>query len=139
MPLTSQPQRLYRYDLHLRRRPWLPALEGMLAGPGLPDSWLDEPAGRTAEGVRDGLIRLGERTMRWTTECWESDLQQHLVAPVRRWVLPDAPSIAFAGHQAGGTTPISGAIGGINEEHVRLAERLRLRRAGVPEDEDPAS
>lgn len=52
--------------------------------------------------MRDGLIRLGERTMRWTTECWESDLQQRLVAPVRRWVLPDAPSIAFAGHQAGG-------------------------------------
>lgn len=101
VPLTSQPQRLYRYDLHLRRRPWLPALEGMLAGPGLPDSWLDEPAVRTAEGVRDGLIRLGERMMLWTTECWESDLQQRLVAPVRRWALPDPPSIAFAGIRPG--------------------------------------
>jgi hypothetical protein len=116
----------------------LPALEGMLAGPGLPDGWLDEPAGRTAEGVRDGLIRLGERTMRWTTECWESDLQQRLDG-AGQTVATGSCFHRVRGHQAGGTTPISGAIGGINEEHVRLAERLRLRRAGVPEDEDPAS
>lgn len=41
VPPSSQPQRPYRYDLHLRRRPWLPALEAMLTGPGLPDSWLE--------------------------------------------------------------------------------------------------
>lgn len=139
VPPTSQPQRLYRYDLHLRRRPWLPALEGMLAGPGLPDSWLDEPAGRTAEGVRDALLKFVERMMRWAAELWGADLQQRLVAPIRRWGLPAPPSIAFAGARPGGTTPISGAIGGINEEHVRLAERVRRLRESVPEDEDPAS
>jgi hypothetical protein len=56
VPPTGEPQKLYRYDLHLRRRPWLPAIEGMLAGPGLPDSWLDEPAGRTVDGLRDALV-----------------------------------------------------------------------------------
>ena len=111
----------------------------MLAGPGLPDSWVDEPAGRTAAGVRDALVNFGERIMRWTTECWESDLQQCLVAPIRRWVLPDFPSITFTGVRPGGTTPLSGAIGGINEEHVRLAERLRLRRAGASEADGAAS
>lgn len=77
--------------------------------------------------------------MRWTVNNWGSGLQQRLVAPIRRWVLPDLPSVTFTGIRPGGTTPISGAIGGISEEHLRLAERLRLRRAGLPEGEDTAS
>jgi hypothetical protein len=49
-------------------------------------------------------------------------------------VLPPAPQIGSDdGVRPGGTTPIAGAIGGINEEHIRLAERLRRQRAGLPD------
>ena len=133
VPPTSEPQKLYRYDLHLRRRPWLPAIEGMLAGPGLPNSWVDEPAGRTIDGLRDALVKYCERLAHWTTAHWSNVAQEGLVAPVLRWKLPAAPLLTFDGVRPGNTTPIQGAIGNINEEHLRLAERLRRRRAGLPD------
>jgi len=43
-------------------------------------------------------------------------------------LLPSPPAIAFMGVSPGGTTPIQGAIGAINEEHLSLAEQLRLQR-----------
>lgn len=133
VPLTRTPQKLYRYDLHLRSRPWLPAIEGMLAGNGLPASWLDEPAGRTISGLRDELVKYTERLVRWANDRWHDPVQQSLVPPLNRWVLPAPPQLQFDGIRPGGTTPIAGAIGGINKEHVRLAERLRRRRAGLPD------
>ncbi len=133
VPRTGTPQSLYRYDLHLRSRPWLPAIEGMLAGTNLPASWLDEPAGRTIAGLFRELVKYTERVVRWASDCWTDPVQQSLVPPVKRWVLPPAPQLQFAGINPGGTTPIAGAIGGINEEHIRLAERLRRRRAGLPD------
>jgi len=134
VPPTREPQKLYRYDMHLRRRPWLPAIEGMLAGPGLPNSWLEEPAGRTVDGLRDALVRYCEELSRWASDHWELTAQQGLIPPVHRWTLPDAPPLAFAGIRPGGTTPIEVAIGNINEEHLRLAERLRRRRAEQPDE-----
>lgn len=133
VPPTSAPQKLYRYDLHLRSRPWLPGIEGMLAGKDLPASWLDEPAGRTISGLRDELVKYTERLARWGHDRWTDALQEQLVPPVHRWVLPAAPQLQFAGVNPGDRTPIAGAIGGIIEEHVRLAERLRRRRAGLPD------
>lgn len=133
VPPTRTPQSLYRYDLHLRSWPWLPAIEGMLAGTDLPASWLDEPAGRTIAGLFSELVNYAERVVRWANDCWTDPVQQTLVPPVRRWVLPSPPQLQFAGVNPGGTTPIAGAIGGINEEHIRLAERLRRRRAGLPD------
>lgn len=133
VPPTRAPQKLYRYDLHLRSRPWLPAIEGMLAGENLPASWLDEPAGRTITGLRDELVRYTERLVRWASDRWTGSAQQDLVSPVNPWVLPPAPQLLFDGVSPGGTTPIAGAIGGINEEHIRLAERLRRRREGLPD------
>ena len=133
VPPTSAPHKLYRYDLHLRSRPWLPAIEGMLAGGNLPASWLDEPAGRTIAGLRDELVAYAERLMRWARDHREPSVQQGLVSPIPRWVLPPAPQLQFDGVRPGGTTPIAGAIGGINEEHMRLAERLRRHRAGLPD------
>lgn len=133
VPPTSAPQSYYRYDLHLRSRPWLPGLEQLLAGPGLPGSWLDEPAGRTIAGLRDELLAFCERLAAWSLQRWTSGSQSQLVAPVRRWVLAPAPQNAFVGVNPGGTTPIRGAIGGVNQEHLRLAERVRRRRAGLPD------
>jgi hypothetical protein len=133
VPPTRMPQSLYRYDLHLRSRPWLPAIEGMLAGTNLPASWLDEPAGRTTAGLFSELVKYTERVVRWANDCWTDPVQQSLVPPARRWVLPPPPQLQFAGINPGGTTPIAGAIGGINEEHIRLAEQLRRRRAGLPD------
>lgn len=131
VPRTRTPQSLYRYDLHLRSRPWLPAIEGMLAGTSLPASWLDEPAGRTITGLFSQLVKYTERVVRWANDRWTDPVQQSLVPPVKRWVLPPPPQLQFVGINPGGTTPIAGAIGGINEEHIRLAERLRRRRAGL--------
>jgi hypothetical protein len=84
-------------------------------------------------GLRDELMKYCERLVRWASDHWAASGQQGLAAPVHRWVLPGTPSLAFTGVSPGGTTPIAGAIGGINEEHLRLAERMRRRRAGLPD------
>lgn len=68
VPPTSVPQALYRYDLFLRRRPWLPEIEGMLVANGLPESVLDEPAGRTIEGLRSVLGSYVEALLAWARE-----------------------------------------------------------------------
>jgi hypothetical protein len=74
-------------------------------------------------------VKYTERVVRWANDRWTDPMQQNLVPPVRRWVLPSPPRLQFGGINPGGATPIAGAIGGINEEHIRLAERLRRRRA----------
>lgn len=127
VPPTTRPERLLRYDLHLRSRPWLPEIEGMLAGGGFAGSWLDEPAGRTARGLLGALVAYCEQLIAWANKQWTTDVVG-VVAPVRRWLLPSQPGIKFTGVAPGGTTPIQGAIGAINEEHLSLAEQLRLRR-----------
>lgn len=133
VPPTTAPQRLYRYDLHLRRRPWLPGLEQLLSADGMPDSWLDEPATRTVDGLRDTTLRFCERLAVWAHTTWDRPDQPALDAPVHRWVLPPDPPIDFTGVNPGGTVPIAGAIGGVNEEHLRLAERIRRRRERLPD------
>jgi hypothetical protein len=105
----------------------------MLAAGNLPASWLDEPAGRTITGLRDELVTYCEQLVRWASDHWTASTQRDLVSPVNRWVLPPASQLLFDGISPGGTTPIAGAIGGINEEHIRLAERLRRRRDGLPD------
>jgi hypothetical protein len=130
VPLTPEPQALYRYDLFLRRRPWLPEIEGMLAADGLPQSVLDEPAGRTINGLHTALVAFVESLIVWCSVCWDSPPLDG-IAPVKRWVLPSDPAIAFDGAEPGDTTPVSGAIGGINQEHIRLAERLRIARQNL--------
>lgn len=131
VPPNSEPQALFRYDLFLRRRPWLPEIEGMLAANSLPDSVLDEPAGRTVDGLHAALVTFVESLVVWCCECWGSPPSE-VIAPVKRWVLPAMPAIAFDGSAPGGTTAVSGAIGGINQEHIRLAERLRVARQDDP-------
>jgi hypothetical protein len=133
VPPTNTPQSNYRYDLHLRSRPWLPGLEQMLAGPRLPDSWLDEPASRTLTGLRDELLCYCERLAAWANAQWVRQPRPAFAAPVRRWTLPIELQVTFKGVKPGGTTPVSSAIGGVNEEHLRLAERVRRRRAGLPD------
>lgn len=88
VPPTAAPQKLLRYDLHLRSRPWLPAIEGMLAGPNLPASWLDEPAARTVEGLFGSLVTYVERLTAWARAKSADGVQAKLLAPVNRWVLP---------------------------------------------------
>jgi hypothetical protein len=129
LPRTSKPQALFRYDLHLRRRPWLPEIEAMLVADGLPETWLDEPATRTLEGLLDALSAYCDQLMAWASATWLSP--PALTAPVLRWVLPAEPTIEFTGVEPGGTVEIQGAIGGVNLEHVRLAERLRIRQAAA--------
>lgn len=129
----SQPQRNYRYDLHLRSRPWLPGIEQMLAGPELPDSWLGEPATTTIDGLRDALATFCERLASWAEAQWVREPYPTFAPPVHRWTLPIPPQISFAGIRPGNTVEISGAIGGVNEQHLRMAERLRRRRAGLPD------
>jgi hypothetical protein len=129
VPPTSEPQSLYRYDLFLRRRPWLPEIEGMLAATRLPDSVLDEPVGRTVDGLRSALQSFTETAIAWGRRSWDQ-APADLIAPVSRWALPTQPDLGFLGTDPGGTTPISGAVGAINQEHLRLAERLRKKRVG---------
>jgi len=127
VPPTTQPQSLYRYDLFLRRRPWLPEIEGMLAANGLPNSVLDEPAWQTIDGLHAALVTFTEALIAFSRKYWQR-ANGGLVAPVQRWSLSADPALDFVGIDPKSKIPLSGAIGGINQEHVRLAERLRLTR-----------
>lgn len=128
VPPTNRPQSLYRYDQHLRRRPWLPEIEAMLAASGLPNTWLDEPAGRTIARLLAALVQFCDAMSRWAAQAWASP-PPDVVAPLARWTLPNRPQIDFDGVAPGGTVGIAGAIGGVNTEHLRLAERLRRHRS----------
>ena len=127
VPPTDRPQALFRYDLYLRRRPWLPEIEGMVAGGDLPDSVLHEPAHETLEGLRRCLVAYVERLLSYGHRLW-AEVSPATTAPTSRWTLPDAPTIAFEGIDPRPIVGVGGAIGGINLEHVRLAERVRLSR-----------
>src|SRR5690242_11834380 len=88
-------------------------------------------ATQTVAGLRDALVGFGERLAAWALAEWTTDPRPSFVAPVHRWTLPDSPSLRFRGIAPGGSSKIVGAVGGVNEEHIRLAERLRRHRAGL--------
>ncbi|MCW2984739.1 MAG: hypothetical protein JWR63_2309 [Conexibacter sp.] len=129
VPPTPRPESYYRYDMHLRKRPWLPGMEGLLRAESFEDTWLDEPADRTLAGLLELFCGFCDRLAGWARRAFQPAWQQHLLAPASRWELPDSPVLSFAGISPGGTVPLSGASGGIDREHVQLAERVRLRRA----------
>ena len=116
----------FRYDLHLRRRPWLPEIESMLAAARYPDTWIGEPAQQTISGIADALVVYCEALMDWCRREWMVEGRE-LKTPMARWVLRPAPDVHFEG-VAPTRQSIGSAVGGINEEYFALAERLRVRR-----------
>ncbi|MEA2188624.1 MAG: hypothetical protein QOK16_3635 [Solirubrobacteraceae bacterium] len=115
----------FRYDLHLRRRPWLPEIESMLAAGRYPDTWISEPAQQTIGGIAEVLVAYCEALVEWCRREWALEVRQ-LEAPIARWMLHPAPEVHFEGI-APARQSINAAIGGINTEYFALAERLRVR------------
>jgi hypothetical protein len=120
------PHTAHRYDYYLRRRPWLPEIEGLVAADDLLDSILDEPAEQTIDGLHGSLITFSESLIAFARQHWANE--GDLVAPVESWRLQPGPEIDFAGIAPETKIELPGAISGINQEHLQLAERLRLAR-----------
>jgi|GEM_PF-5379269 len=119
------------YDFYLRRRPWLPEIEGLVAADDLLDSILDEPAGQTIDGLHGALLAFAERLVGFAHQHWSNE--GDLVAPVELWRLKPGPEIDFAGIEPEAKVEPSEGISGINQEHLRLAERVRVaRQQGEP-------
>lgn len=53
-----------------------------------------------------------------------------VMAPRAAWAPAPGPEIAFAGMTLTPARELAGAFGGAREEWIKLAERLRRRRAG---------
>ena len=110
----------------LTRRPWLPEIEGLVAADDFLDSTLDEPAEQTIDGLHGSLVAFTESLVAFARKHWANE--GDLVAPVERWRLQLGPGIDFAGIDPETRIQPTEGIGGINQEHLRLAERLRQAR-----------
>lgn len=69
---------LTRFQPHLRRRPWVPDLEDLVACERLDEVWLSEPARLTLAGLRDSLNDLTEAVGGYLLESWEKARQGQL-------------------------------------------------------------
>jgi hypothetical protein len=83
--------RLVRYNLHLRRFPWLPDMRALSADRPATDQWLAEPAPDTVTGIVTRVGHLVEAICRELLNVWAAlaagDLE--LAAPAEAWALED--------------------------------------------------
>ncbi len=124
------PHTAHRYDYYLRRRPWFPEIEGLVAANDFLDSTLDEPAGQTIDGLHGSLVAFTESLVAFARQHWANE--GDLVAPIERWRLQPGPGIDFAGIDPETRIEPTEGVSGINQEHLRLAERLRQARQDQP-------
>jgi len=84
---ATDPAYLMRMEPHLRRSPWLPDMHAMTSPPRrTTELWLPEPAQRTLEHVRDGTVRIVERSARTLSAIWDAGMPG-FVWPSDRWNL----------------------------------------------------
>jgi hypothetical protein len=132
LPPPDHPLAYYRFDPHLRRRPWLPDIESLYVAGQLPAAWIAEPAQRTIEEICRLTTELVEGLLSWADAAWISP-SAGVVAPSEAWTLAASPEIEFAGMTGAASQEIVGAFGGAGQEWLKLAERLRRRRQGEPD------
>jgi hypothetical protein len=111
----------WRFDTHLRRKPWLPDLEHLAADEPIERLYLHEPAATTMRGLIERLNEAVETLARELLEVWESVGSGKLRLAVPNWSLPDELDVNFEGF-----APDQKATGDIIRGHPQTAIRLGL-------------
>lgn len=113
---------LLRYDLYLRRRPWLPELEHLATHDRpVEDLFLREPAAQTLRGLMELLNEASERIAEHIRGVWERVAAGELGLASPPWQLEAEPDIEFAGF-----APSDAATGDIIRGHTQTATRIAL-------------
>jgi hypothetical protein len=130
--------RLMRYELHLRRSPWLADLDSLSSAGAVSDNWLIEPATGTVRGMLARLVAMVEEMGGSILETWEEVAagSRRLAAPAQAWRL-DPPSrrareeAGFAGFDTSYPVPPPNAVIASPREAVRAEIAEALRREGL--------
>jgi hypothetical protein len=123
---------LLRFDYYLRKRPWLPDLLQLARAESAGNVWLHEPVQDTLRGLFECLGDMVAELATWALTQWARQAEARTYsAPAVAWQRGGEPETEFAGFGAQREAAEFDAImvgpGGV--EHLRLAERLRLRLA----------
>jgi hypothetical protein len=130
--VTDTPLALLRFDYYLRKRPWLPDVVQLSRAESAGEVWLHEPVQDTLRGLFERLGDMVAELATWALTQWTSQAGAPTYsAPTAAWQLGREPETEFAGFEdrRAGADFDSLLIGPGGVEHVRLAERLRLRFA----------
>jgi hypothetical protein len=139
---TTPPHRLMRYELHLRRSPWLADLDALSGTHAVAENWLPEPATQTVAGILGRILGLVEGVVGSLAETWEeagSD-QVELTSPAESWALGGVSQRAqvaatFEGFNPGYEVPPLTSIVTSPREAKRAGIAEALRREGLGIDE----
>jgi hypothetical protein len=112
---------LLKYDIYLRRRPWLPELEHLAAERPIEDLYLNETATQTMRGLMERLNETSETLSRELLKAWDAQGAGTLTLATPKWTLDPEPDIDFAGF-----APDPKATGTEIRTHPATATRLEL-------------
>lgn len=119
--------KLLRFDMYLRRRPWLPDLEHLAADEPVEDLFLHEPAPTTMRGLIEMLNHSVETLAHELLQAWDAVGSGKLVLPAATWLLDAEPDIDFGGFVPGRPAEFD-MIRGHPQTAIRLVLAERLRR-----------
>ena len=134
----TDPAYLVRVEPHMRRSPWLPDMHA-LASHGQPVTtlWLPEPTQSTLDHVREGAVRVIERTSQELIAIWDGGAAGW-VWPAQEWDLARRDdswrvelAAEFVGFEPDYPAPLPDQLRLHRDSAVRpaLAEKLRVRPA----------
>lgn len=131
-----------RYELHLRRSPWLADLDALSGAHAVAENWLPEPATQTVAGILGRMLGLVEGVMGSLAETWEEagSGKVELPSPAEAWALGAVSeraqaAAAFEGFDPGYEVPPLESIVISPREAKRAAIAEALRREGLGLDE----
>jgi hypothetical protein len=89
----TPPHRLIRYELHLRRSPWLADMDALSGTGSAADNWLPEPSGQTTKGILEQVLAVVDPMVGSLSETWAQTATGDLVlpSPTSEWA-PGAPT-----------------------------------------------
>jgi hypothetical protein len=126
---------LSRYDYYLRQRPWLPDLV-QLARADARDVWLNEPAQATLRGLFERLGDMVAELAAGRSNTGSAKPRLRLSLLRQRCGSSGASPRRSSRVSAPATGDFNAAVVSPNEmEFFKLAETLRLRLAGEPEQD----
>jgi hypothetical protein len=142
VPTRLPASRLIRYELHLRRKPWLADLESLSSSGEAAENWLVEPATDTVRGILERIEVLIQALTGSLFDSWVETSEQRRVlpAPTQSWQLTVPSQRAqnadsFRGFDLDYPVPPLTAIVTNPREATRAAIAEALRQEGITLDD----
>lgn len=144
VPTATPMHRLLRYELHLRRSPWLADLDALSSAEEASENWLAEPATETLKSILERMATLAEAVVGSLAEVWEQAGSGEVVlpAPADAWALAAVTGRARAAAEFIGfdpayvVPPLTGIVASPREaKRAAIAEALRREGLGLDEVE----